>query len=121
MPRIVHFDMQAEDPEKLIPFYEKVFGWNFNKWEGGKFEYWLIETGSKDKPGIDGGLSRKGEGNAVNTIDVPDIDEYIRKIKENGGEILVVKMPIPGVGWLAYFKDPEGNTFGIMQDDKEAK
>jgi predicted enzyme related to lactoylglutathione lyase len=29
-------------------------------------------------------------------------------------------MPIPGVGWLAYCKDTEGNVFGIMQDDPQA-
>jgi len=30
-------------------------------------------------------------------------------------------MPIPGVGWLAYAKDTEGNTFGMMQPDVNAK
>jgi predicted enzyme related to lactoylglutathione lyase len=30
-------------------------------------------------------------------------------------------MPIPGVGWLAYGKDTEGNIFGIMQSDAGAK
>jgi hypothetical protein len=121
MPKVVHFDIQASEPEKLIPFYEKVFAWKFNKWEGGKFTYWLIETGSKEEPGIDGGLSKKGDGNAVNTIGVKDIDATIKEIQENNGKILVPKMPIPGVGWLAYFQDPQGNSFGIMQDDKTAK
>ena len=31
------------------------------------------------------------------------------------------KMPIPGVGWLAYLKDTEGNVFGLMQSDPSAK
>jgi hypothetical protein len=25
------------------------------------------------------------------------------------------------VGWCAYFKDPEGNVFGIFEDDTQAK
>jgi predicted enzyme related to lactoylglutathione lyase len=29
-------------------------------------------------------------------------------------------MPVPGVGWLAYYKDTEGNIFGVMQDDRQA-
>jgi len=29
-------------------------------------------------------------------------------------------MAIPGYGWLAYFMDPEGNIFGIMQRDEKA-
>jgi len=27
----------------------------------------------------------------------------------------------PGVGWLAFLWDTEGNSFGVMQDDKNAK
>jgi predicted enzyme related to lactoylglutathione lyase len=30
-------------------------------------------------------------------------------------------MAIPGVGWLCYFKDTEGNIFGMMQNDPAAK
>ncbi|MCD4666909.1 VOC family protein [archaeon] len=120
MSKVVHFDIEAEDPQKLADFYGKVFDWKFNKFEGPQ-DYWLIKTGDKEEQGIDGGLSRKGQGNPVNTIGVSDIDEFIQKIIDNGGNILVQKMPIPGVGWLAYFKDPEGNSFGIMQDDESAK
>jgi predicted enzyme related to lactoylglutathione lyase len=29
-------------------------------------------------------------------------------------------MPIPGVGWLAYIKDPDGNIIGLMQPDPKA-
>ena len=51
------------------------------------------------------------------TVQVPGIDEYIAKASSAGGVVAVPKMPIPGVGWLAYFKDTEGNIFGIMQPD----
>jgi uncharacterized protein len=34
---------------------------------------------------------------------------------------VVPKMPIPGVGWVAYFKDTEGHIFGAMQADATAK
>jgi predicted enzyme related to lactoylglutathione lyase len=30
------------------------------------------------------------------------------------------KMAVPGVGWLAYEKDPDGNICGIMQADPGA-
>ncbi|MGD8546256.1 MAG: VOC family protein [Candidatus Bathyarchaeota archaeon] len=122
MPRIVHFEVEAERPEQIIKFYEQVFGWKVEKWEG-PIEYWLITTGTEDEPGIDGGLSRRsdGEPSTVNTIDVPSIDEYIKKVKNNGGSIVRPKMAVPGVGWMAYFKDPDGNMFGIMERDKSAK
>ena len=40
-----------------------------------------------------------------------------RPIQTAGGRVALPKMAVPGVGWLAYFIDPEGNTFGIMQTD----
>ena len=124
MPRVVHFDLPAEDPEKLKEFYENIFGWKFEKWNdpSGKMEYWMIYTG-KDEPGIDGGMGKKREQNeqVANTIGVPDVDSYINKIKENGGTILMPKMAIPGVGWIASFLDPQGNKHMIMEDDKNAK
>ena len=93
-------------------------------------DYWLIKTGEKSTPGIDGGmLPRRGDPpapmQAVNayvcTIDVADIDAAIRRIGEIGGTIALGKMPIPAVGWLAYAHDSEGNIFGVMQFDANAK
>ena len=45
----------------------------------------------------------------------------LAKATSLGAVIAVPKMPIPGVGWLAYAKDPEGNIFGMMQPDPAAK
>jgi predicted enzyme related to lactoylglutathione lyase len=122
MPRPVHFDFPADDPERAIRFYSDVFGWKFEKWEG-PMEYWLISTGPKEAPGVDGGMGRRGNPDmgVVNTIDVPSVDEYVRKITAAGGKVLQTKMAIPGVGWYATCQDTEGNAFGIMQDDPSAK
>jgi hypothetical protein len=121
MPRIVHFDIAANNPEKAVEFYSKVFGWEFKKWNG-PMEYWLVMTGPENKPGIDGGLSR-GEplNKVVLTIDVISLDEMIEKIEANGGKIIMPKSPIPGVGWMANFQSPDGNAFCIMQEDRNAK
>lgn len=80
----------------------------------------MIMTG--EGPGIDGGMSKKGEQNMdINTIDVPNLDKYIQKVDANGATIVAPKMAIPGIGWFAAFKDSEGNTFGMMQEDTNAK
>ncbi len=121
MPRVVHFEVPADNPERAIQFYSDVFGWKFQKWEG-PMEYWLVQTGEEQR-GIDGGLMRREHPGApvVNTIEVASVDEFVRHIELKGGKIVVPKMPIPGVGYLAYFHDPEGNMFGIMQPDPAAK
>ena len=125
MGRVVHFEIHADDTERAVKFYSSVFGWTFNRWE--ENPYWLIETGPRDTPGIDGGLlPRQGaiDGTAVIafvcTVDVDDLDRTIASVQENGGTIVVEKQPIPGIGWLAYGKDTEGNTFGMMQSDEGA-
>jgi predicted enzyme related to lactoylglutathione lyase len=118
MNRVVHFDILADEPEKLIDFYGKVFGWTFTKWEG-PMDYWMISTGEGE--GIDGGLTRKSpQSNNANTIGIEDLDATIEKVEENGGTIITPKMAIPGVGWFALFKDTEDNMFGLMQEDPEA-
>ncbi len=126
MSRVVHFEVHASDPQRAIKFYESVFKWKFTAW-GGQDEYWLIETGPRDEPGIDGGLfRRRGEidGEAVIayvcTIDVKSIDKTIGLVQTHGGTVVVPRAAIPGVGWLVYFKDTEGNIFGAMQADTSA-
>ena len=122
MPRVVHFEIEAEKPERAIKFYEKVFGWKIEKWKG-PIEYWLITTGKEDEPGIDGGLSKRTEAepSTANTIDVTSVDDYVKKVESNGGSIVRPKMAVPGVGWMAYFKDPEGTLFGMMERDESAQ
>jgi predicted enzyme related to lactoylglutathione lyase len=119
MPRVIHFEVSADDPARASQFYEKVFGWNIQKW-GGPREYWIISTGGDDQPGINGGIfKREGQINYVNTIDVPSVDEFVAKVTEHGGKEVVPKTTIPGVGDLVYCQDTEGNVFGILEPGSE--
>lgn len=129
MTRVIHFEIHGTKPQVLVEFYKKVFGWEVKKWEG-PVEYWLVTTGPDGTPGINGAiLQRKGEaapeGAAVNgyinTIDVVSVDTTIQLASESGGTVALPKMAVPGVGWLAYLKDPDGNIFGVMQSDANAK
>lgn len=127
MPRVIHFEIVADNPERAMKFYKEVFGWEFNKWDGPQ-DYWLVKTGEDNQPGINGGLTPKtnqGSGNTggriTNSIDVPSIDEFSNKISMEGGKVLSPKMPIPGVGYLAICEDTEGILFGIIQYDRNAK
>jgi predicted enzyme related to lactoylglutathione lyase len=105
-----------------MQFYSALFGWQFQKWDG-PADYWIIKTGDSGEPGIDGGLMprRDPAQPCVNTIGVADLDEVTKAAESAGGKCVVPKMPIPGVGWLAYFKDTEGHIFGMMQADAAAK
>ena len=126
MNRIVHFEIGAEDPARAKMFYEKVFGWKIEKWDGPE-DYWMIMTGDQEMTGgINGGLFKrinnpkpaKDHRDAMNnicTVDIENIDETIKKIEENDGELVEEKMEIPETGTMAYVRDTEGNIFGLMQ------
>jgi predicted enzyme related to lactoylglutathione lyase len=127
MPRVVHFEIHANDPERAVKFYQDVFDWQINKWDGPE-DYWLVSTGPQDEPGINGAIMKRNypvtSDNVIAyvcTIDVPSVDEYVTRITEHGGTIVLPKMPVPGIGWLAYAKDSEGNIFGVMQNDRVAQ
>jgi uncharacterized protein len=124
MNRVTHFEIYTDDPEAVQPFYQRVFGWKFNKFEGGPIEYWLVTTGDDTEPGINGGLTRPREGQSpgtLNTIAVSSLDQTIKEVEKHGGKICVPKMAIPKVGWLAYAEDPAGNVVGIIEPDTNAK
>ena len=123
MPRVVHFEVYADDMARASKFYGDVFGWTVTKidLEGGN-AYWLIDTGEEPTEGINGGMMPRPSPEAINTVvlDVPSVDEYVEKITGGGGSILVPKFAVPGVGYAAYFKDTEGNPFGIFEDNNAA-
>ncbi len=128
--RLAHFEIHASNPEKLAEFYGGVFGWEIKKWEGGQMEYWMIMTGDKDAPGgINGGLLRRqgdaaANGQAVNafvcTVVVDSYDEMHNKILAADGTVAMPKMALTGMAWQGYYKDPDGNIFGLHQADKNA-
>ncbi len=124
MGRVIHFDIAADKPERASKFYKDIFGWKFEKWDG-PMSYWMITTGNEKELGINGGMGLRSEGNggmqSVITIGVKDLDKTLKQVSAKGGEVLQAKSAIPGVGWFATISDPEGNTFGLMQNDKQAK
>ena len=121
MARPIHFEIDALDPQRSAKFYEGVFGWKVEKWQG-PTDYWLFTTGPAEEGGIDGAVAmREGDRpTTVNTIGVESIDDALALVTKHGGKITTPKHPIPGVGYFAYCEDTEGVPFGVMQSNPEA-
>lgn len=124
MNAVAYFEIQARDPEATIRFYQTVFGWRFAKQEGLPIAYWRIET-----EGIHGGLLERpadtppaecGTNAYVCSMETEDFDTAATRIEEAGGQVALPKFAVPGLCWQGYFIDPEGNTFGLFQVDKNA-
>ena len=130
MNRVIHFEIQAEDTKRAAKFYGDLFGWTFEQW--GQMDYWMLMTAPKESKalGINGGLmprkgGKPGEGMGANafvcTTDVENVDAMVSKAISLGGSLAIPKVAIPGMAWLAYCKDTEGNMFGLFQEDKTAQ
>lgn len=119
--RVVHFEIQADDAERCAHFYQRLFKWEVYQWANQP--YWLVNTGDESAAGINGGIMKRRHemANVYNTVNVDNIDETLSDVSKYGGRIVVPKMPIEGVGWLAYGQDTEGNVFGMMANDQNAK
>lgn len=129
MSRVIHFEIHCDDTDRASKFYQQMFGWKIEKF-GGPVDYWLIYTGPESERGIDGGLMKRRTasptgGAPVNayicTVSVDNVDTALATAKKLGGELAMEKFAVPGVGWLGYFKDTEGNLVGAMQNDPNAK
>ncbi len=121
MPRPVHFEIPAEDANRATKFFGDVFGWQMSEF-GENSGYFLATTGNDGEPGIHGAIMQRKHPQQplTNSISVDSIDSYAEKITASGGQIVVPKFSIPTMGWLAYFKDTEGNIHGLWQDDTSA-
>ena len=123
MPKLTHFEIAADDIERAVNFYKRVFGWDIETDEESPEEYWLI-TPKQDEVEITGGIIPRVSrfDSTINSYEVTSIDGFARRIVDSGGKILEeVPITIPGVGYLHYCEDSEGNVFGIIQYDERAR
>ena len=127
---VVHFEIHASEPQKLIDYYSRLLGWRFESY-GGDQPYWVIDTGEgaignavgEKGLGINGGLAlRQGRrpevGAPVNgcniVVGVEDVDGLMRRGVELGGTEALPATDWPGIGRGGYLIDPDGNIFGLI-------
>lgn len=120
MPKFVHIDISADDPKRAADFYASVFGWKTQKLPG-PMGYWLVST-SDDESAVGAGIGKRDAPwqSVAPTIEVASVDDFTSKIEAAGGTIIVPKSPMPGVGYLATFKDTEGNVMAILEPEAGA-
>ena len=122
MNKVVHFEIPYDDQSRAQKFYEDVFGWQIVKFP--EMDYHLATTAPSDenmKPkeagSINGGLLPKDPTGThpVIVIDVPSIDDHIKKVESAGGKTVMPKLQVGNFGLYARVSDTEGNVIGIWQ------
>jgi uncharacterized protein len=131
MPTIVHFEIPSDDIERSRNFYNKLFGWDIEKWTGSMpataegMEYWLLSTvDDKGNKATTGGMMKRQspqQQGITNYFDVKSVQEYSAKVEKLGGKVISPKQSLPGMGYIAICADTENNGFGIFEADQTAK
>jgi predicted enzyme related to lactoylglutathione lyase len=133
---VVHFEIPADEPERAAQFYRELFGWTIDKWEPPLaqpdamrgVDYWLISTvptdgqGRPTRPGVNGGMMKRTSPGQppANYISVESVNDYGHRAEGLGGQVVVPKTAVPGMGWFCYIKDTEGNLIGLWETDPNA-
>lgn len=115
---IVHVEFPTKDLAKAKKFYGEVFGWKFQ--DVPETNYTLFEAPS----GPNGGFRapfQPGEDRPLNFILVSSVDDATRKIKKAGGTILRAREEVPGQGWWALFRDPDGAVSAVWENQPKAQ
>ncbi len=122
-----YFDLTVHDVGRAREFFEKIFGWRFERFPM-PYEYYRIQAGVESEPGIDGGIGAVKDAPVAGgmpvtqlTVPVANLDETIASVLACGGQIIEPRMPIPGIGWYATCAEPGGLRFGIIEADLGAK
>ena len=126
---VVHFEIHASEPQRLIDFYSELLGWRFTRY--GDTPYWVIDTGEgsignvagQPGMGINGGLTQR-EGPAPEigapvtgcnvVVGVDDVDGLMRRGIELGATEALPATDWPGIGRGGYLLDPDHNVFGLL-------
>ena len=133
MNPVVHFEMPAEDKNRMAEFYTKTFGWKTTQLGPEMGNYVLVQTDETDERGmlketnrINGGVADKTKDNPYPSlvIGVDDIKEAMKKVTDAGGKVLGGQKSgepddIPGVGLYVSFIDTEGNRVGMLQPSSQ--
>ncbi|MDQ3871849.1 MAG: VOC family protein [Chloroflexota bacterium] len=111
-----YVEIPSDDPERTQRFYQGVFGWQFRPMEGYP-DYFVFETPA-GREGVNGAVGRRGTAvgqQTRNYVQVDSIDQTVPRIEQLGGSLVQAKAEVPGQGWFAVVRDPEGNEFALWE------
>lgn len=108
---VVHWEIEARDPERLRSFYGSLFNWDI-----GTGPIMVIPPGvGGPEPGPAGHI-RQGERSRFTLyVQVRDLRESLERTADLGGTVDSEPFDLPGTPTLAAISDPEGNPVMLVQ------
>ena len=119
---VVHFEIAGPDGPALRQFYTDLFGWKIDVQGEEMGSYGIVPA---NEGGIGGGLLPTTEDMPARSyvtfyVQVDDLQAALDKVAGMGGNAIMPPMEIaPGMGFIATFGDPAGNTIGLYAPPPE--
>jgi len=124
--KLTHFAIHIDDMERAKHFYSEVFDWGFNSY--GPADFLQIKADRSGDGELIGALQARKYSPVTDkiigwecTVGVENLDEVMEKVLSNGGQVIMPRIAIPFVGYIAKFLDTEGNLICAMQYDTTAR
>ncbi|MEU5093971.1 VOC family protein [Streptomyces sp. NPDC020996] len=110
-------DAQLPDVEAGKRFYGELFGWTFEESYGAST--WALKDGAPVAA-----LAPKTDGRMPTVWTVyfatPDAEALARRVRDAGGQVVIVPVPVGNLGTTALVTDAEGAVFGLWQPGRHA-
>jgi predicted enzyme related to lactoylglutathione lyase len=108
---VVHWEIEARDPERQRTFYARLFNWSI-----GDGPIMAIPAGlGGPEPGPAGHIRESGRSGVTLYVQVRHLDESVALVAELGGAVLIEPFDVPGGPTVAFVQDPEGNPLALVQ------
>ena len=107
---MAHFEIMGKDAIRLQAFYAGVFDWKLSPPMPEMGDYSLFDN---EGQGIGGGIG-EGDPRVTVYIQVDDLQAYLERVTQAGGQVLMPATPVTDTLTIALFADPAGNTMGLL-------
>jgi uncharacterized protein len=108
---VVHWEIEAKDPERQKAFYADLFNWRI-----GDGAIMNIPAGvGGPEPGPGGHIRQSGRAGVTLYVQVADLGASLEKSVSLGATIVAEPFGVPGGPTIAGITDPEGNPLVLVQ------
>ena len=107
------FDLSSPDPARARTFYHELFGWTMNP---APAEGYTLISGADGAPfaGIGNAGADSPYTGIVIYFQVEDLEAALERALKLGGSRRLDPVPVPMMGRMAVFSDPDGNPVGLL-------
>ena len=116
---VYHFEIPVTDMERAVGFYQRVFGFEFDRQTVDGYEMAFFPR-AEERPGASGALAKgdaytPSHSGCILYFDVADIDAVLRRAEAEGAKVLYPRKDIGEGGFVAEIEDSEGNRIALNQ------